>query len=98
MGRSRREVAAGGKGTSPQVPPKAPAAGDALHPERQSSAAELGSEAFRGLPPGLPFSAGRLSLVVCGRRTDIHREMEPMRLQTLSLQTAKSGRRLAVGS
>lgn len=62
MGRSRREVAAGGKGTSPQVPPKAPAAGDALHPERQSSATELGSEAFRGLPPGLPFSAGGLSL------------------------------------
>lgn len=41
---------------------------------------------------------GALSLVVCGRRTDVHREMEPMRLQTLSLKTAKSGRRLAVGS
>lgn len=62
MGRSHREVAAGGKGTFPEVPPKAPAAGDALHRERQSSAAELGSEAFRGLPPGLPFSAGGLSL------------------------------------
>lgn len=37
-------------------------------------------------PPSPPWA---LSLVVCGRRRDVHREIELMGLQTLSLKTAK---------
>lgn len=88
--RSRREVAAGSKGTSSQMSPR--------HQQLETPCTSEGGAGLRDweAKPSLRVLTWApllcrwiLSLIVCGRQGDIHREIELMGLHTLSLKTAK---------